>query len=123
MGTALPGPSLAALVTGAFLVSLATVAIPGPITLVASRLALRRLAPAVWFLLGVTALDVALFAALVAGAGPVVRAIGEVPIFEVLGGFVLLWAGIAALRPPRPATPPADRESPERRRDPAYFLL
>lgn len=123
MGTAPPEPSLATIVTGAFLVSLATVAIPGPITLVASRLAMRRLAPAVWFLLGVTALDVALFAALVAGAGPAVRAIGEIPMFEVLGGFVLLWAGIAALRRPRPTAPPTDREGPERRRDAAYFLL
>lgn len=123
MGAAPPALSLPALVTGAFLVSLATVAVPGPITLVASRLALRRLPAAVWFLLGVTALDVVLFVALAAGAGPLVRAIGDIPIFEVIGGLALVWAGIAALRPLPKPQPSAAPDAPQARSGAMYFLL
>ena len=64
--------SLPALVAAAFFVSLATVAVPGPITLVATRLALaRHPVAALWFLVGVTTLDVVLFSALASGAAPV----------------------------------------------------
>jgi threonine/homoserine/homoserine lactone efflux protein len=102
--------SLPALVVSAFLVSLATVAVPGPITLVASRLVLeRRLAAAVWFLIGVTALDVALFTALASGAAPVLRRIGALPVVEVTGGIALLWAGLSSLR----ARPAARRSAPQ----------
>ncbi len=95
--------SLPALVASAFLVSLATVAVPGPITLVATRLALeRRLSSAVWFLIGVTALDVALFTALASGAAPVLRRIGALPVVELTGGIALLWGGFTSLRA-RPA--------------------
>lgn len=91
--------SLPALVASAFLVSLATVAVPGPITIVASRLALTHRTPAaVWFLVGVTCLDVALFAALAAGAAPALRRIGALPIVEVVGGLALLWGGVSAIR-------------------------
>lgn len=91
--------SLPALVATAFLVSLATVAVPGPITLLASRLALsRHAANAVWFLLGVTLVDVALFTALAAGAAPTLRRIGALPLVEIVGGLALLWGGVASLR-------------------------
>jgi threonine/homoserine/homoserine lactone efflux protein len=91
--------SLPALVVSAFLVSLFTVAIPGPITLVASRLALeRRMWSAIWFLVGVTVLDVALFTALASGAAPVLRRVGALPMVELTGGIALLWGGIGSLR-------------------------
>jgi threonine/homoserine/homoserine lactone efflux protein len=91
--------SLPALVATAFLVSLATVAVPGPITLVASRLALsRHIANAVAFLLGVTLVDVALFVALAAGAAPTLRRLGALPIVELVGGLALFWGGFASLR-------------------------
>ncbi len=91
--------SLPALVASGFVVSLATVAVPGPITLVATRLALsRHLSAAVWFLVGVTTLDVTLFTALAAGAGPVLRAVGALPMVEVIGGIALIWGGIGSLR-------------------------
>lgn len=83
----------------AFLVSLITVAIPGPITLVASRLAIaRRLAHAVWFLVGVTLLDMSLFVALAGGAGPLLAHIGAMPVVEAIGGIALLIGGVASLR-------------------------
>jgi threonine/homoserine/homoserine lactone efflux protein len=101
-------------VASAFFVSLATVALPGPITLVATRLALSRgIGAAVWFLAGVTALDVALFAALASGAGPVLRTIGALPLVEFAGGLALIWAGIGTLRNPqvrKPAGAPPDIE-------------
>ena len=91
--------SLPALAATAFFVSFATVAIPGPITLVASRLALSRsVSAAIWFLAGVTVLDVALFGALAAGAGPVLRRIGALPVVEILGGLALIWGGLASVR-------------------------
>lgn len=94
--TSLGLPLLTAL---AFLVSLITVAIPGPITLVASRLMIaRRTAAAVWFLAGVTLLDIALFVALASGAGPVLARIGAMPVVELVGGMALLVGGAAALR-------------------------
>jgi threonine/homoserine/homoserine lactone efflux protein len=99
--------SLPALVVSAFLVSLATVAVPGPITLVATRLALNRnLAAAIWFLAGTTLLDVALFCALAAGAAPSLRRIGALPLVEIVGGMALVWGGIASFR-----SPPRHRES------------
>jgi threonine/homoserine/homoserine lactone efflux protein len=88
-----------ALVVSAFLVSLATVAIPGPITLVASRLALGRgVLSAAWFFAGSTALDVVFFVALAAGAAPWLRSLGALPIVEITGGLALLWGGVASLR-------------------------
>jgi threonine/homoserine/homoserine lactone efflux protein len=91
--------SLPALVATAFLVSLATVAVPGPITLVASRLALsHRVNAVVFFLLGVTLVDVALFVALAAGAAPTLRRIGALPLVETIGGLALFWVGVASLR-------------------------
>lgn len=79
--------------------SLATVAVPGPITLVATRLALTRgLAAAVWFLAGTTVLDVALFCSLAAGAAPSLRRIGALPLVEIVGGLALVWGGLASLR-------------------------
>ncbi len=94
--------SLPALVAAAFLVSLATVAVPGPITLVASKLALeRRLSSAIWFLIGVTTLDVALFTALASGAAPVLRRIGALPMVEIAGGIALLWGGMSSIRASR----------------------
>jgi threonine/homoserine/homoserine lactone efflux protein len=93
--------SLPALVASGFVVSLATVAIPGPITLVASRLALARHTwAAIWFLVGVTLLDVALFTALASGAAPVLRRIGALPMVEITGGIALLWGGFTSLRQP-----------------------
>lgn len=94
-----PPLSLPALVASGFVVSFVTVAIPGPITIVATRLGLsRHLAAAVWFLVGVTALDVALFSALAAGAAPLLRRVGALPVVVVLGGMALLWGGISTLR-------------------------
>jgi len=91
--------SLPALVATAFLVSLATVAVPGPITLLASRLALSHRANAVvFFLLGVTLVDVALFVALAAGAAPTLRRVGALPLVETIGGLALFWGGVASLR-------------------------
>ena len=117
--------SLPALVVAGFLVSLATVAVPGPITLVASRLALsRHISSAIWFLVGVTSLDVALFTALASGAGPVLREIGALPIVELVGGLALLWGGITSLR----AAPAAGGRRPaldnvEERKALSSFLL
>ncbi len=117
--------SLPALVVAGFLVSLATVAVPGPITLVASRLALsRHISSAIWFLVGVTTLDVALFTALASGAGPLLREIGALPIVELVGGLALLWGGITSLR----AAPAAGGRRPaldnvEERKALSSFLL
>jgi threonine/homoserine/homoserine lactone efflux protein len=102
--------SLEALVVTGYLVSFATVAIPGPITLVATRLGLgHRLQAAFWFLLGATVLDAVLFAALAAGAGPHLARLGALPAVEILGGLVLLYGAFAAAHP---------REKPDRN-DPA----
>lgn len=91
--------SLEALVITGFLVSFATVVIPGPITLVATRLGLaHRLAAAFWFLLGATLLDALLFVALAAGAGPSLARLGALPAVEIFGGLVLLWGGLASTR-------------------------
>ncbi len=118
-----PSLSLPALVGSAFLISFATVVVPGPITVVASRLALQRLSAAVWFLIGVTCLDVALFLALAAGAGPLMRGLGGLPLVEIVGGFVLLWAGAASLRGvPRPHRRPPSPAN-DGRRGAAYFFL
>ena len=117
--------SLPALVVAGFLVSLATVAVPGPITLVASRLALsRHISSAIWFLVGVTTLDVTLFTALAAGAAPVLREIGALPVVELAGGIALLWGGITSLR----TAPSADGRRPaldgiEQRKALGSFLL
>lgn len=96
--------SLPAVVASAFVVSWITVAIPGPITIVATRLGLsRHVAAAVWFLLGVTALDVVIFGALAGGAAPLFRHLGAMPAVIVLGGVALFWAGVSSLcRPGRP---------------------
>ena len=116
--------SLPALVASAFLVSLATVAIPGPITLVASRLALaRHLSAAIWFLVGVTALDVALFTALAGGAAPVLRRIGALPIVEIVGGIALVWGGIGSLRDAKPRRDPGLKVDIEGRSSVGSFLL
>lgn len=119
-----PPLSLPALVASGFVVSLVTVAIPGPITIVATRLGLsRHLAAAVWFLVGVTALDVALFSALAAGAAPVLRRIGALPVVVVLGGVALIWGGVSSLRD---APAPRDRTSAlqlERRNMASYLAL
>ena len=99
MGFSAASLSLPALTATAFLVSLATVAVPGPITLVASRLAIgRRLRHAAWFLVGVTTLDVVLFTALATGAAPVLAHVGAMPVVELSGGVALLAGGTAALR-------------------------
>lgn len=112
----LPFPALVAV---GFVVSLATVAIPGPITIVATHLALdRRLKAAVWFLVGTLVLDAALFAALAVGAGGVLRRIGALPLVEVAGGLVLLWAGIASLR----RQPPPRKMRPRLRQEPHHAL-
>lgn len=103
--------SLEALVITGYLVSFATVVIPGPITLVATRLGLaHRLEAAFWFLVGATLLDAALFAALAAGAGPHLARLGALPAVELAGGLVLLWGAYASAhqRPsakPEPALP------------------
>jgi threonine/homoserine/homoserine lactone efflux protein len=110
-----PPLSLPALVASGFAVSFITVAIPGPITIVATRLGLsRHLAAAIWFLVGVTALDVTLFTALASGAAPLLRRIGALPIVVVLGGIALVWGGLSGLSA-RPAQPSrADRLDLER---------
>jgi threonine/homoserine/homoserine lactone efflux protein len=116
--------SLPALVVLAFLVSLATVAVPGPITLVASRLVLeRRLWAAIWFLVGVTTLDVALFTALASGAAPVLRRIGALPVVELTGGVALLWGGITSLRAAGATRAPAREVNVEARSVVKSFLL
>lgn len=99
--------TLPALIVSAFLVSLATVVVPGPITLVLSRLAIsHRTSRAVWFLVGCLAVDVALFAALAGGAAPVLRRLGALPAVEIIGGMALLWGGISSLRhQPAPRDP------------------
>ncbi len=117
--------SLPALVASGFLVSLATIAVPGPITLVATRLALsRHLSAAVWFLVGVTTLDVSLFAALASGAGPVLRAVGALPMVEVIGGIALIWGGVTSLRAtPHPARSRVKVDNVEERNALGSFLL
>lgn len=119
-----PPLSLPALVASGFAVSFITVAIPGPITIVATRLGLsRHVAAAAWFLVGVTALDVALFSALAAGAAPLLRRIGALPVVVVLGGIALVWGGIAGLRS-RPAEPSrVDRLKIERPNLASYVAL
>jgi threonine/homoserine/homoserine lactone efflux protein len=122
-GLTLPVP-FPALVAVGFLVSLVTVAIPGPITMVATHLALdRRISAAVWFLVGTTVLDALLFASLAAGAGPALRRIGALPLVEIVGGLVLLWGGVASLRRRSPggsAHPPVRHEP---HRPLGYFAL
>jgi len=91
--------TLPALIVSAFLVSLATVVVPGPITLVMSRLAIsHRISRAIWFMVGCLAVDVALFTALAGGAAPVLRRLGALPVVEIVGGLALLWGGIGSLR-------------------------
>lgn len=122
-GLTLPLP-FPALVAVGFIVSLATVAIPGPITIVATHLALdRRLPAAVWFLAGTTVLDAALFASLAAGAAPVLRRVGALPLVEVAGGLVLLWGGIASLRRRAPGGGVRPRVRREPHRALGYFAL
>lgn len=122
-GLTLPLP-FPALVAVGFIVSLATVAIPGPITIVATHLALdRRLSAAVWFLVGTTVLDAALFASLAAGAGPMLRRIGALPLVEIIGGLVLLWGGIASLRRPSPTRGARPRVRREPHRALGYFAV
>jgi threonine/homoserine/homoserine lactone efflux protein len=105
-----PPLPLPALVAAGFVVSFVTVAIPGPITIVATRLGLsRHLGAAVWFLAGVTALDAALFSALAAGAAPVLRRAGALPVVVVLGGLALLWGGVSTLRDGAPPSDPTGR--------------
>jgi threonine/homoserine/homoserine lactone efflux protein len=119
-----PPLSLPALVASGFAVSLITVAIPGPITIVATRLGLsRHLAAAVWFLIGVTALDVALFSALAAGAAPALRRIGALPVVVVLGGVALIWGGVSSLRDGSPPPTRAQELQLERRNLASYFAL
>lgn len=104
----LPVPlSLPALIASAFLVSLATVVVPGPITLVLSRLAIsHRITRAIWFLAGCLLVDIALFGALAAGAAPLLRRLGALPMVEIVGGLALLWGGWRSLRRPvRPRDP------------------
>lgn len=91
--------TLPALIVSAFLVSLATVVVPGPITLVLSRLAIsHRISRAIWFLVGCLAVDVVLFTALAGGAAPVLRRLGALPAVEIIGGLALLWGGMSSLR-------------------------
>ena len=119
-----PPLSLPALVASGFVVSFVTVAIPGPITIVATRLGLsRHLGAAVWFLVGVTALDAALFSALAAGAAPVLRRLGALPIVVVLGGLALLWGGVSTLRDGSEHPDPTRKLDLARRRAPSYFAL
>lgn len=90
--------SLPALVALGFFVSLATVLVPGPVTLVASRLTIKRsIAAASWFLLGAVAIDIVLFSALAAGMAPLLRKIGALPIVELIGGIALVWGGVSSL--------------------------
>lgn len=110
----LPSPALGLplLAVVAFLVSLVTVAIPNPITLVATRLVIaRRTAEAVWLLAGVTVVDIALFLALAGGAGPLLARIGAMPVVELVGGLALLAGGTTAIRR-RPADAAASLEMP-----------
>ena len=119
-----PPLSLPALVASGFAVSFITVAIPGPITLVATRLGLsRHVVAAIWFLVGVTALDVTLFTALAAGAAPLLRRIGALPVVVILGGMALIWGGISGFRaqPARPS--PAETLDLERPSLVSYFAL
>jgi len=88
---------LPALLAVAYLVSLITVAVPGPPTLVAARLGLRRRMAAAWFLAGVTSLDLALFLSLAGGAGPLLFNVGAMPAVELVGGLALLVGGALAL--------------------------
>lgn len=91
--------SLPALIVSAFALSLATVVVPGPITLVLSRLAIsHRISRAIWFLVGCLSVDVLLFTALAGGAAPVLRRLGALPAVEVVGGLALLWGGWTSLR-------------------------
>jgi threonine/homoserine/homoserine lactone efflux protein len=117
--------SLPALVASGFVVSLATVAVPGPITLVATHLALsRHLSSAIWFLIGVTTLDVTLFTALASGAGPLLRTFGALPMVEIIGGIALLWGGISSLRAvPTHRNPRVSINNVEERKAFGSFLL
>jgi threonine/homoserine/homoserine lactone efflux protein len=118
--------SLPALVASAFFVSLATVAVPGPITIVATRLGLsHHTAAAFWFLVGVTALDVALFSALASGAAPYLARFGALPVVEIIGGAALIWAGVSSWRAQPAARKPGKSKEIqlEGRRTVSYVLL
>lgn len=100
--------SLPALVLVGFVVSFATVVIPGPITLVATRLGLaHHLQAAAWFLLGATVLDAVLFAALASGGAPTLARLGALPAVEIAGGLVLLWGAVSSRSQTR-TTPPQE---------------
>jgi threonine/homoserine/homoserine lactone efflux protein len=91
--------SLPALLVSAYLVSLATVVVPGPITLVATRLALHHhTGAAALFLAGVTTLDIVLFLALAGGAAPALHLAGALPMVEIVGGIAIIWAGVGSMR-------------------------
>ncbi len=117
--------SLEALVITGYLVSLATVVIPGPITLMATRLGLgHRLQAAFWFLVGATLLDAVLFVSLAAGAGPYLARLGALPVVELAGGLVLLWGGLATFhRPPEPVPVPSGPTNNGRHPRVRYLLL
>ncbi len=61
---------------------------------------------AIWFLIGVTTLDVSLFTALAGGAAPVLRQIGALPVVEIVGGVALVWGGVTSLREAEPRRDP-----------------
>jgi threonine/homoserine/homoserine lactone efflux protein len=117
--------SLEALVITGFLVSFATVVIPGPITLVATRLGLaHRLGAAFWFLFGATVLDALLFAALAAGAGPSLARLGALPAVEIAGGLVLLYGALTSAKQlAHPAGPTRAGEVSNERPWLSYFFL
>ncbi len=117
--------SLPALVALGFFISFATVVIPGPITLVATRLGLaHRFGAAFWFLLGATLLDALLFTALAAGAGPHLARLGALPAVELAGGVVLIYGAFSAIKPRPQRAPDANGLTGEEEKPKlSYFLL
>ncbi len=94
----LDATSLPAVVITAFFVSLATVIIPSPSTLTASRFGVAKgTRAAIACLSGVVLLDILAFVALALGFQPLLDRIGGSIYIVKIAGFLLIAAGIASI--------------------------
>jgi threonine/homoserine/homoserine lactone efflux protein len=101
--------SLPATMLSAFLVTLATVVVPNPSTIVAGRFALTRgWRAAATFLAAVVLVDLAVFCALVFGFQPLLHSVGGTAyLVPVAASGMVLAGAVMMVRPPRfdPAAP------------------
>jgi threonine/homoserine/homoserine lactone efflux protein len=100
------GSSLSATVLSAFLITFATVVVPSPSTVAASRLAFTHgWRAAATFLAAVVLLDIAVFSALALGFQPLLHRVGGAAYLVSAAGAGMVVIGIVmAVRPPRLAS-------------------